>query len=215
MIGQPAFYSRIQHREYHALARRFRIGRNYCCYRKLSPYSMRVQNGLQGSQRMQLRLSRDRWIEAVLLLPTTAVLGPALPFGVVFTALTLGFGLVVSLIAEPGTFVKDLHSSGELAALLLMMAGATAGLGSMWLTILFGREWALGRACRRYALVTALVVGLAAAAYWFVQLGVPPRDSREWKAFWAWVGLLLPACALALRYLWILLTSPAIGLGET
>jgi hypothetical protein len=39
---------------------------------------------------MHLRLSKDRWIEAVLLLHSTAALGPALPFGIVLTVLTLG-----------------------------------------------------------------------------------------------------------------------------
>lgn len=156
---------------------------------------------------MQLQLSKGRWIEAVLLLPTTAMLGPALPFAIVLTTITLVAGLVVGLLGGSSALVKDLHSSQELAVLLLMMLAGTAGLSSLWLNILFGREWALSSGRRRYALVVALVLGLAGAAYWLIRLDWPPHDSREWKAFWEWIGLLLPACAIALRYLYILLTS--------
>src|SRR5689334_10865645 len=59
---------------------------------------------LLGSSRMQVRLSKDRWIEAVLLLPTTVTLGPALPFGIVLTTLALGAGLAVGLVRGASAF---------------------------------------------------------------------------------------------------------------
>jgi hypothetical protein len=156
---------------------------------------------------MQWRLSKGRRIEALLMLPATATLGPALPFGIVFTALALAAGLAVGLIEGASTFTKQLRSSGELTAILLMMLAGAAGLGSLWLNILFGRDWAFARARRRYALVGAIVAGLAAAAYWFLRLDMLPRQWRELKAFWVWIALLGPPCAIAVRYLCILLTS--------
>jgi hypothetical protein len=164
---------------------------------------------------MHLRLSKDRWMEAVLLLPSTVALGPALPFGIVLTALTLGAGLAVGLVGGANAFVKELRSSGELAAILLMMLAAAAGLCSLWLNILFGRDWAFARTGRRYALVGALVAGLAAAAYWFLRLKVPAHDGREWKVFCVWIGLLVAPCAIAARYLWILLAFGTSSAGGT
>jgi hypothetical protein len=162
---------------------------------------------------MQVRLSKDRWIEAVLLLPATATLGPALPFGIVLTALALGAGLAVGLVRGASAFAKQLLSSGELAALLLMMLAGAAGLGSLWLNILFGRDWAFARSRRRYGLAGALVAGLVAAAYWFLRLevflrpDVRPHEWRELKAFWVWIALLGAPCAIAVRYLCVLLAS--------
>ena len=156
---------------------------------------------------MQFRLSKDRWIEALLLLPATITLGPALPFGIVFTALALAAGLAVGLVEGASALAKQLRSSGEVAAILLMMLAGAAGLGSLWLNSLFGRDWAFARARRRYALVGTLVAGLAAAAYWFSRLDVLPHEWRELKAFWVWVALLVAPCAIAVRYLGILLAS--------
>lgn len=160
-----------------------------------------------------LRLSKDRWIEAVLLLPSTVTLGPALLFGIVLTAVALGAGVAVDLVRGASAFAKQLSSSGDLAAILLMMLAGAAGLGSLWLNIIFGRDWAFARARRRYGSVGALVAGFAAAAYWFLRLdlflrlGVPPHEWRELKAFWVWIALLVAPCAIAVRYLCILLAS--------
>lgn len=116
-------------------------------------------------------------------------------------------GLAAGLVRGASAFAKQLRSSGELAAILLMMLAGAAGLGSLWLNILFGRDWAFARARRRYGLVGALVAGLAAAAYWFLRLDVPPHEWRELKAFWVWIALLGAPCAIAVRYLCILLAS--------
>jgi hypothetical protein len=52
--------------------------------------------------------------------------------------------------------------------------------------------------------VWALVAGLAAAAYWFSKLDIPPHNAGQRKALLFWVGLLLAPAILALRYLWVL-----------
>jgi len=88
---------------------------------------------------MQPKHSKARWIAAVLMIPVSATLGPALPFGIVFTIFILVFGRVAAGVVG-GARVKELHSSDEVAELLLMMLAATAGLCSVWLNILFGRD---------------------------------------------------------------------------
>jgi hypothetical protein len=158
---------------------------------------------------MQLKLSRGRWIEAALLLPTTAALGPALPFGIVVSVITLALGFAVALVGGTNAFAKELRSSAEVAALLAMMVSAAAALISLWLNILLGREWAFARPRRRYGLVGGLLAGMAAAGYWFTRLDVPPHNAGEQKALLVWIGLLLPPAILSLRYLWSLLSGPA------
>lgn len=152
---------------------------------------------------MQLKLSKTRWVEAVLMIPVTAMLGPSLPFGIVITTFTLVLGVAVGLLGGRSALIKELHSSSEVAEILLMMLAATAGLCSLWVNILFGRDWTFVRVQRRYALAAALIAGLAAAGYWIVRLH--PQDSSEWKAFWVWVGMILAPGAIAIRYLWTLL----------
>jgi hypothetical protein len=162
---------------------------------------------------MPFRLTRERWIEVALLLPTTVMLGSALPFGIFFTLLALFAGLLTGVLGGATALHRELRSSSELAGLLLMMLGATAGLMSLWLNLLFGRDWALQEPRRRYGLLLALMLGLAATAYWFSHFDIPPQSAREWKALWEWIGLLLPPSALAIRHLWILIASPSKASG--
>jgi len=138
---------------------------------------------------MRLKLSSERWIEALLMIPVTATLGLALPFGIVFTVCILVLGVAATgLLGGASALAKELNSAGEVAELLMMMIAATAGLCSLWLNIFLGREWARARAHRKYALTAALTMGLAAAGFWLSLQH--PHSSRQWSALWLWIGLL-------------------------
>jgi hypothetical protein len=154
---------------------------------------------------MQLKLSKARWIEAALLAPTTFVLGSALPFGIILTTVTLGASLAVGLAQGRTGFIAALNSSREVGGLWLMMLAGAAGLATLWLVVLLGREWLYARPDWKNAAVVALAAGLASAAYWFTRLEIPPRDAGARKALLVWTGLLLFPCLLAVRYLCVLL----------
>jgi hypothetical protein len=107
-----------------------------------------------------LRLTKTQWVEALLLAPASFLLCSALPFGIAITTIALVSGLAASLMGGWKHFPHALSSSRDVAVLWLMMVAAALGLGSLWLTLLMGREWVLTQPRRRHAIVLALFAGL-------------------------------------------------------
>src|SRR5215470_11242656 len=183
-----------------------------------SPWSRRQENltvdKVHGAQRrgklsaiVRTRFNSRQLIEIVLLLPATIVLVPALPFGIVFTVLTLSAGFVVGLLGGSHAFLKEINSSNEVAALLLMMLAAGMSLVSLWLSVLRDRAWVYEKPRRKSFIVSGLAAGLAAAGYWLSRLPIPPHDSGELRALVFWSLILAGPTLVALRQLWILLRS--------
>ena len=152
---------------------------------------------------MDVKLSGARWIEAAILAPVTMAMSSGLPFGIVVSLI----GLAAGLPAPAASLKARLHDAAPVMAYLLMMLAAAAGLGSLWLTILFGPAWARQRAGRRCIVSIALILGMAAVAYWFWQLDIPPHDAGSRKALLFWGFLLLGPWLIAAKYLYILSIS--------
>jgi hypothetical protein len=149
---------------------------------------------------MGLKLPKARWIEAAILAPASVAMSSALPFGIVTCLIVLAAGLLI-----PGAaFKARLHDAVPVMALLLMMLAAAAGLGSLWLTILFGPDWVRERATRRITILLALTLGIAAVVYWFAQLDIPPHDAGSGKALLVWAALVLGPLVVAAKHVYIL-----------
>ena len=88
------------------------------------------------------------------------------------------------------------------------MVAAAIGLGSLWLTLLMGRDWVLAQPRRRAAIILALVAGVAAAGYWFARLQL--HDALTSRVIMVWAGLLSLPVVIAVRYLWLLLRPPRL-----
>ena len=130
---------------------------------------------------MQWRLSRDQWIDALLTCcrPLLRCLRRCRFWNCFHRTGPLG-RINHGSYRGCKCIYQTVRSSGELAAVLLMMLAGAAGLGSLWLTILFDLDRAFARARRRYS-VGVLVAGWAATVYWLSRLDKLPR---ELKAFW-------------------------------
>jgi len=155
-----------------------------------------------------LRLTKTQWAEALLLAPASFLLCSALPFGIAITTIALVSGLATALLGGWKHFPHALSSSRDVAVLWLMMVAAALGLGSLWLTLLMGRDWALTQPRRRRAIVLALLAGLTAAGYWFATLRL--HDALTSRVIMVWTGFLFLPVVVAVRYVWLLLRPPRL-----
>lgn len=146
------------------------------------------------------KLTKTRWLEAGILAPSALVFAQALPFGIFIT----GCALVIGLWAPSTGQATKWLSIQPILFLFLMMIGATAGLASLWLTVVLGPEWVLARNRRKRKVLAGLFTGIASAVYWLSIQGPSPQNASSSKVFLIWIALVIGPFAIGMKYLFVL-----------
>ena len=161
-----------------------------------------------------MRRSKVNWLEIVGLLPSSLILGPMLGYGLLGMVFVLGSWVVHR--SQPGGIGERFFWG--IAFLPALMISGLPGLVGAWTTVLLGADHLRQRARRRWAAVVCLVLGIIAAGYWLVWMGISSRSVTHFGALgWLyWTVLLVVPMTVGARQLYLLLgSSPLLqGGGE-